>query len=96
MWIGTVVGNVVSTSKDESLVGSKLLIVKPMSNSSANKIGLIVAVDTVGAGSGERVLVLQGTSARLILNNKNSAVDAAIVGIIDSIELDERLLNDAD
>ncbi|MBM7866983.1 ethanolamine utilization protein EutN [Heliobacterium gestii] len=96
MWIGTVVGNVVSTSKDESLVGSKLLIVKPMSNSSANKIGLIVAVDTVGAGNGERVLVLQGTSARLILSNKNSAVDAAIVGIIDSVELDERLLHDAD
>ncbi|MBC9783845.1 ethanolamine utilization protein EutN [Heliobacillus mobilis] len=92
MWIGTVVGNVVATSKDPSLVGSKLLIIKPLSSSGVSRPGLHVAVDTVGAGNGERVLVLQGASARLILPNKNSAVDAAIVGIIDSMEMDERLL----
>ena len=82
MIIGKVVGSVVSTRKSEKLVGSKFMIIEPvktMSDSSEK----IVAVDTIGAGIGELVLVACGSAARIGCNLDNSPVDAAIVGIID-------------
>ena len=82
MFMGEVVGSVVSTRKHDSLVGNKLLIVETLDCMNANKERLI-AVDTVGAGIGEIVLVATGSSARKSVNNQNAPVDAAIVGIVD-------------
>ena len=78
MILGTVVGSVVSTRKHEALVGNKLMIVKPQ-----GKEEHLVAIDTVGAGMGEEVLVALGSSARYASFHKDAPVDAAIVGIVD-------------
>ena len=82
MIIGKVVGSVVSTRKSEKLVGSKFMIIEPVKTMSDSK-EKIVAVDTIGAGIGELVLVACGSAARIGCNLDNSPVDAAIVGIID-------------
>lgn len=79
--LGRVVGTVVSTRKHDALVGSKFLIVE--TTDVENKTQL-VAVDTVGAGFGEQVLVALGSSARKALFNEEAPVDAAIVGIVDN------------
>jgi ethanolamine utilization protein EutN len=92
MWVGKVIGTLVATPKDESLTGSKLLIVQPLAFDGGNAGSPLVAVDTIGAGTGETVLVVEGSSARHVHGKPNSAVDAAIVGIIDTIELDRSLL----
>lgn len=80
MFIGTVIGNVVSTRKEDNLLGYKLLIVKPAEDYNNGKN--IVAIDRVGAGIKTDVIVTTGSSARLGLN-KEVPVDAAIVGIVD-------------
>ena len=82
MLVGRVVGSVVSTRKSEKLVGSKFMIVEPVKGMSDSK-EKIVAVDTIGAGIGETVLVACGSAARIGCNMDNSPVDAAIVGIVD-------------
>ncbi len=87
MWLGKVVGTVVAPTKDESLIGSKLLVVQPLNLDGMNTISLQVAVDTVGAGNGETVLVVSGTSARRVVKNDDSAADAAIIGIVENIDL---------
>lgn len=92
MWVGKVIGTLVATPKDESLTGSKLLIVQPLDFGGGSAGSPLVAVDTIGAGTGETVLVVEGSSARHVHGKPNSAVDAAIVGIIDTIELDRSLL----
>ncbi|MBO5505220.1 MAG: EutN/CcmL family microcompartment protein [Clostridia bacterium] len=81
MIVGKVVGSVVATRKNEKLVGSKFLIVEPYK--SMNIKEKMVAVDNVGAGIGEIVLVATGSAARIGLNLDNSPIDAAIVGIVD-------------
>ncbi|VBB05286.1 ethanolamine utilization protein eutn/carboxysome structural protein ccml [Lucifera butyrica] len=88
MWLGKVVGNVVATRKDDTLVGYKLLIVQPLNLDGLNTMSIRVAIDTVGAGNGETVLVLEGSSARKVASTDKSAVDAAIVGIVDTMELE--------
>lgn len=88
MWLGKVVGTVVAPTKNESLVGCKLLVVQPLNLDGMNTISLQVAVDTVGAGNGENVLVTSGSSARHVMGNDDSAVDAAIVGIVENIDLE--------
>ena len=82
MLVGKVIGSIVSTRKNENLIGSKFMIVEPLSvmGGSAERI---VAVDNVGAGSGEIVLVATGSAARIGCNMADSPVDAAIVGIVD-------------
>jgi len=87
MIIARILGTVVSTQKDERLSGKKLLIVKPINLDGTDQSGYIVAVDTVGAGFHERVLVVGGSSARLAEGNKDCPVDSAIVGVIDSFEV---------
>ena len=82
MIVGTVVGSVVSTRKHEALVGNKLLIVKTLDKTQDGQ-SKIVAIDVVGAGVGEVVLVATGSSARYASNHTNDPVDAAIVGIVD-------------
>ena len=86
MIIARILGSVVSTQKDERLSGKKLLIVKPINLDGTDQSGYVVAVDTVGAGFHERVLVVSGSSARLAEGNKDTPVDAAIVGVIDSFD----------
>ena len=86
MIIGRILGSIVSTQKDERLSGKKLLIVRPLNLDGTDQNGYVVAVDTVGAGFHERVLVVAGSSARLAEGNKDCPVDAAIVGVIDTID----------
>ncbi len=80
MIIGKVIGSIVSTRKNENLVGNKFMIVEPAQKTGN---GNIVAVDNIGAGIGEYVLVATGSAARIGCNMESSPVDAAIVGIID-------------
>lgn len=82
MIVGKVVGSVVATRKNERLLGCKFMIVEPMEN--MNVDGRFVAVDNVGAGVGEIVLVATGSAARIGCDMENAAVDAAIVGIVDN------------
>lgn len=82
MLIGKVVGSVVSTRKNENLVGNKFMIVETMDGFGEKK-QRIVAVDNVGAGLGEAVLVAVGSAARIGIGQNTAPIDAAIVGIID-------------
>ena len=79
---GIVIGNIVSTRKQESLVGSKFLEVKIIENGKDTD-KYIIAVDSVGAGIGETVLITTGSGARPALRNQFEPVDAVIVGIVD-------------
>ena len=79
---GIIKGNIVSTRKQDSLVGSKFMEVQIMKNGKLTD-EFIIAIDSVGAGIGEEVLITTGSSARLALHNTNSPVDAVIVGIVD-------------
>ncbi len=88
MIIARILGTVVATQKDERLAGKKLLIVRPINLDGTDQSGYTIAVDTVGAGFHERVLVVAGSSARLAEGNKDCPVDAAIVGVIDTIDFD--------
>jgi microcompartment protein CcmK/EutM len=91
MFLAMVKGNVVSTQKDELIKGYKLLIVEPLQvkyqengGGEYNVTGrAIVAIDRIGAGEGQLVLVSQGSSARLAEGLKNAPIDAAIIGLVD-------------
>ena len=87
MYLGKVIGTVVSTSKNESLSGSKILIVARLTEALVPDGSTQVAVDSVGAGNGEIVIVSCGNSARNVMRNEHSVVDAAIVGIVDTVEI---------
>lgn len=89
MYLGKVIGTVVSTSKAESLIGSKLLIVRKIDEKYNDLNNTEVAVDSVGAGPGEIVLISKGSSARSVFEKRNIPVDACIVGIVDSVEINE-------
>lgn len=82
MIVGKVVGSVIATRKNENLVGSKFLIVEPLKSMEEGK-GRFVAIDNVGAGIGEIVLVTKGSAARIGCNLCEAPIDAAIVGIVD-------------
>ncbi|MFI3618656.1 MULTISPECIES: EutN/CcmL family microcompartment protein [Enterococcus] len=86
MYIGKVIGNVVSTQKEAALTGYKLMIVELIQRSTMERIEEIVAVDLVGAGKGEFVLVVKGSSARVSTNTPDAPIDATIVGIIDTFD----------
>ena len=79
---GIIRGNIVSTRKQESLVGSKFMEVQIMKNGQLTD-EYVVAIDSVGAGIGETVLITTGSSARLALRNTSAPADAVIVGIVD-------------
>ena len=87
MILGKVVGTIVATRKDEKLQGKKLLIVRPIDPETGKESGYVVAVDTVQAGTGETVICVSGSSARLAAGLKDHPVDTAIVGIVDTIQL---------
>ncbi len=87
MILAKVVGTVVATRKDERLVSSKLLVARPMDPAGTPEGSYLVAVDTVDAGVGETVLIVSGSSARMASGHKECPVDAAIVGVIDEIDV---------
>ncbi len=89
MILGKVVGTVVATRKDARLVSNKLLVVRPSDPRGKPDGSYLVAVDTVDAGVGETVLVVSGSSARMASGMKDCPVDAAVVGIIDTVEMNE-------
>ncbi|MGA2196606.1 MAG: EutN/CcmL family microcompartment protein [Bryobacteraceae bacterium] len=88
MILARVVGTVVATRKDPRLEGKKILVVKPVAPDGKDESGYVVSVDTVGAGTGERVIVVAGSSARMAEGCKDKPVDSAIVGIVDEVSLD--------
>lgn len=87
MILGKVIGTVWSTKKDENLVGSKLLIVRQLDLDFQEKSNFLIAVDSVGAGEGEVVLVASGSSARQTVITKNKPVDAVIMAIVDKLDV---------
>ena len=89
MILGRVVGTVVSTRKDERLLGAKLLVVRTIDPQGKDETGYVVAVDTVDAGPRDRVLVVSGSSARMASGLRDCPVDAAIVGVVDAVEVKE-------
>lgn len=89
MILARVVGTVVATRKDERLMGAKLLVVRTIDPHGKDESGYLVAVDTVDAGFGDRVLIVSGSSARMASGLKDTPVDAAIVGVIDTVEIKE-------
>lgn len=87
MFLGKVIGTVWSTKKDENLVGSKLLIIRQLDLELKEKPNFVVAVDSVGAGEGEIVLVATGSSARQTNITKNKPVDAVVMAIVDKFDI---------
>jgi ethanolamine utilization protein EutN len=89
MQIARVIGTVVSTQKHRKFEGAKLLIVQPLNADDTPRGGALLAVDGVGAGVHEKVLiVIEGRAAGEALGRKAAPVDAAIIGIIDSVAID--------
>jgi microcompartment protein CcmK/EutM len=88
MLLARVVGNVVATQKNGQLEGSKLLLVQPVDPDGAPRGAAVLAIDGVDAGVGDRVLLIQdGRSAQLVLGRGVAAVDAAVIGVVDAVEL---------
>ncbi len=93
MFLARVIGAVVSTKKDETMRGRKLLILRPMLVDEANPAqfragaSTIVAVDSLGAGNGDLVLFCQGSSARQAAGMKTLPIDAAVIGLVDAVEV---------
>ena len=89
MLLAKIVGTVVATRKDPRLVSSKLLVARPMDPRGKPEGNYLVAIDTVDAGVGETVLIVSGSSARMASGLKDSPVDAAVIGIVDTIDINE-------
>jgi ethanolamine utilization protein EutN len=93
MFLARVEGSVVSTKKDASMSGRKLLLLRPQLVDDKDPtrfrpgVNTIVAVDSVGAGLGEMVMFCQGSSARLAPNLKDAPVDAVVIGIVDTVDV---------
>lgn len=98
MILARVEGSVVATKKNERMQGSKFLFVRPMVVDSPTATELkasgstLVATDSLGAGEGDLVLIVQGSSARLGAADDKSPVDAVVIGIVDSVDLSKRLV----
>ena len=92
MEIGTVIGSVWATKKDEAISGQKLLVIDVMKRYRQEKESLLlVAADVIGAGVGDMVLICRGNSARMVVGNGKTPVDAAIVGILDTLDIHEEV-----
>lgn len=87
MKLGKIIGTVVATRKDESLSGCKLMITQPIDINGNDDGDVLVAVDTVGAGIGENIIYVTGTVSRSAAKKKDGSIDAAIVGIVDNIDI---------
>jgi microcompartment protein CcmK/EutM len=89
MILARVVGTEDATRKDERLVGAKLLVVRQVDPQGKDEAAYMVAVDTVDAGPRDKVLIVTGSSARMASGLKDCPVDAAIVGVVDSVTVKE-------
>ena len=94
MFLGKVIGTVWSTKKDENLVGAKFLIVNELDLDLNEKERFVVAVDSVGAGDGEVVLVATGSSSRQTEFTKDKPVDAVIMAIVDKLDVSVRQMQE--
>ena len=95
MFLGKVIGTVWSTKKDENLVGAKFLIVRKLDLDLNEKSDFVVAVDSVGAGEGEVVLVATGSSSRQTHFTQDKPIDAVIMAIVDKLDISiKQLLED--
>lgn len=92
MLLGKVVGTVVSTQKDPGLQGYKLLVVQCVDISMKLSSSYIIAVDAIGCGEDEMVIVVQGSSARITERTQNKPVDAAIIAIVDTVDVEGKRL----
>ena len=98
MILAKVEGSVVATKKNTKMTGNKFLVVRPLVLDSPNATGFkpgsstLVAVDSLGAGEGEVVLVVQGSSARLGADDKDSPVDAVVIGIVDTVDVAKHIV----
>lgn len=93
MQIGKIIGNVWATRKEEKLAGLKLLLVQPINITDGSAEGIcLVAADIIGAGAGEMVLFVSGSSARNAAGDNSIPVDATVVGIIDGMEIDRTVI----
>lgn len=90
MKLGRIVGTVVCSHKDDSLEGVPLLLLQPLDETGKDSGGLIVACDTVSAGVGDTVLWEAGREAALTLKNWFNPADAAVMGIVDRVDLEEK------
>jgi len=96
MFIALVTGSVVATQKIDSMTGHKLLVVEPYRLDEKLRDRLVstgrtfIAVDTLGAGEGQFVLVTQGSSARLTPETKSLPIDAVVIGLIDAVQIEGR------
>jgi len=95
MLIGTVIGNVWATRKNEELAGCKLMIVDPLAYAGHSRAYPIVAVDRIGVGIGETVLVVSGSSARISVGSGNQPIDHVIVGVVDQVDVGHEILPEA-
>ena len=102
MILAKVEGSVVATKKNAKMTGTKFLVVRPLviDSPAAKELRLgqstLIASDSLGAGEGDCVLVVQGSSARLAAEDKNSPVDAVVIGIVDAVDLGKRILYKAE
>jgi ethanolamine utilization protein EutN len=88
MTIGKVIGTLVSTQKNAKYEGAKLLIVQPLTVDDKPMGDPLIAIDAVGAGTGEKVLIVQeGRAANEALNQKQGPMDSAIIGIVDLVDI---------
>jgi len=95
LFLGKVIGTVWSTKKDENLVGAKFLIVRKVDLDLNEKSDFVVAVDSVGAGEGEVVLVATGSSSRQTHFTQDKPIDAVIMAIVDKLDISiKQLLED--
>jgi ethanolamine utilization protein EutN len=98
MILARVEGSVVATKKNPKMTGTKFLLVRPLVIDSPTAAefrpgsSTLVVTDTLGAGEGEVVLVVQGSSARLAAEDKDTPVDAVVVGIVDTVDISKRIL----
>jgi len=92
LFLAKVIGTIWATRKDENLVGMKLQFIQPLNAKRENVGSPIVAVDTIGAGPGETVLYITAREAVIPLPVEMAPVDASIVGIVDRIDLDEKVI----
>jgi microcompartment protein CcmK/EutM len=96
LFLGKVIGTVWSTKKDENLVGAKFLIVRKLDLDLNEKSDFVVAVDSVGAGEGEVVLVATGSSSRQTHFTQDKPIDAVIMAIVDKLDISiKQLLEDS-
>ena len=86
MHLGQIVGTVVASTKDESLTGVRLLLLQPLDHQKQKLGGVIVAADPIGARPNDYVMWVASREASLALPNKFSPVDAAVVGLVDTVD----------